>query len=212
MVTSTTKWSNVKFDKGWDRFMDILHPEKFRKRLNNNVGRAVRLNAKAAEAAMRKTLTNGMLPGQSGLQAYIKGSTKPGVDHADLFSAITSNKQKQIMTYFVGVLRTNENFNVAKIVHNGETINVTPKMRGMFFALWSVDKGYLSASKLTGRAAELYERRKGEWFPLKESTTEIIIPERPFVTITFQNQKLKSLILRNFTRASQLALSGKTKK
>lgn len=203
--------TTFKLNAGFDKLRDILNPGKFRKRLNLNIGKAVQLNAKLVEKAIRNELKTGMSPRQSALSAYIKGSSKPGIDNADLFKAVTSTKMK-LMTYFVGVLRTNGAFNIAELVHFGATIEVTPAMRGMFFMMWLVDKGRMPESSLSGRAAELYRRRKGGWKPLKRSTTRIVIPERRFVTRAMANATLKKKIARNFARAAQLALGGARKK
>lgn len=202
--------SKFTFDTGFDRLKSILSPGKFRKRLNLNIGKAIQLNAKLVEKAMRGEIQNGLPPKQSALQAWIKGSSKPGVDNADLFKAITSTKVRP-MVYFVGVLRTEGSYNVAEIVHHGATIEVTPAMRGMFFMMWLVDTGRMEESKLTGRAAELYRRRKGEWLPLRESTTRIVIPARRFVTRTMADPALKRKITHNFKRAAEMALGGSKK-
>lgn len=200
--------TSFKFDAGMKRLESILNPSKYRKRLNLNIGKAIQLNAKLVEKAMRNTIKKGVAPKQSALQSWIKGSSTPGIDNADLWKAITSTKVKP-MVFFVGVLRTNESYNIAEIVHHGATIEVTDAMRGMFFMMWLVDQGRMSPSRLTGRAAELYEQRKGEWKPLKKSTTRITIPARRFVTLTMANPTLKAKIKKNFAKAAQLTLGGK---
>jgi hypothetical protein len=200
--------STFKFDTGMDKIMSILKPAEFRKRLNLNIGKAIQLNAKLLEKAIRQQFQQGLAPKQSALQAWIKGSTKPGVDHGDLFKSVTSTKIKP-MVWFVGVLKTSEDYNIAEIVHHGATIEVTPAMRGMFFMLWLADTGRMSPDKLTGRAAELYQRRKGEWKPLRQGTTRIVIPGRPYVTRALNNPALKKKIAHNFARAAQMTLGGK---
>jgi hypothetical protein len=200
--------STFKFDTGMDKLLSILRPAEFRKKLNLNIGKALQLNAKLVEKAIRRQLQQGIPPKQSALQAWIKGSSKPGVDNADLFKAITSTKVRP-MVWFVGVAKTSASYNVAEIVHHGATIEVTPAMRGMFFMMWLADTGRMSPDTLTGRAAELYNRRKGEWKPLKRSTTRIVIPARRFVTLAMNDPGLKKKIAHNFAKAAQLALGGK---
>lgn len=196
--------TSLTFDSGLRKLKMALNYKQVRA----NVSKALALNAKLIEKRMRSELTRGVPPRQSALQAFIKGSSKPGVDHADLFKAITSSQVKPDY-YFIGVLRTNDSYNVAEIVHNGAIIKVTPAMRGMFFMMWLVDSGRMSPDKLTGRAAVLYERRKGEWKPLKKGTQRISIPARRFVARTMNDAKLKARIQKNFAEAISAALSGK---
>lgn len=196
--------ASFKFDTGWQKLQKALHYRQIRE----NVSRALALNAKLVEKRMRSELTRGVPPRQSALQKYIKGSSKPGIDHADMWKAITSQQVKPDY-YFIGVLRTSDSYNVAEIVHNGAVMTVTPAMRGLFFMLWLVDSGRMDPAKLNGRAAELYERRKGEWKPLRPGTSRISIPARRFVARTMADQKLKQKIKDNFTQAIAAALSGK---
>jgi hypothetical protein len=203
--------TSFKFDAGLEKLKTALNPARYRQRLNENVGRAVQLNAKIVEKKMRGVITAGLQPGQSELQEWLKGSSKPGVDHQDLFKAITSRKIK-MMTYFVGVMRTAKKFNVAEIIHFGSEIKVTKKMRGLFHTLWLVDQGRLSASKLTGRAKELYSRRKGKWKPLSPGTSKIVIPGRPFVTLAMADTAMKAKIAKNFAKAAQFSFTGGKKR
>ena len=110
---------------------------------------------------------------------------------------------------FAGVLRTAREFNVAAIVHEGGQARVTPKMRAMFLALWQASKGELDASKLTGRAAQLWDRMPGGWKPLSEVTTVIVIPERPWVRLTMADPSIRRLAIENWERGVQAAMLEK---
>lgn len=202
--------TSFKLSPGFKKLEDLIKPSRTQAALNRNVGRALQLNGKIVERAMRRVIQGGMNPPNANLTIHIKGSTKPLVDHADLMNSIRSVRQDEL-TVFIGILRTSKEYDIATVVHNGAHIPVTPKMRGMFFALWLASNGDLDPGKLTGRAAELWQRRQGGWFPLKDSTTHIVIPPRKFVEQTFRDKAMKRKLIKNFKKAAALAFTGKAK-
>lgn len=182
----------------------------FEAALRRRIREATALNAKLAEKAQRKVLQSGkaldpnapltnMIKGGSGKGRFTKGS-KPGVDGGDLFAGITSRVVDDF-TAFVGVLRTSKEYNVAITVHEGDSIAVTGRMRGMFFYLWKASAGELDPSTLTGRAADLWKRRPGGWKPLAESTSAIVIPGRPWPKFAFEDEGFKATVQRNWQLA-----------
>lgn len=201
---------------GFDRFAAILRPELMDKLMKRHVGKATGQNGAYLAKMMRMTIRNKGagsgtvnlgLPGIGAtliadnrlLTINIKGSTKPLVDSGDLFQAITSVKI-DIYTAFAGVLRTSGLFNIAQIVHEGVKLPVTSQMRGMFILLSRASAGKFNPAKLTGRAADLWKRSE-MWWPLKPSTTSIVVVGRPFVTITFNDPKVKAKIRDNWEYA-----------
>jgi hypothetical protein len=193
-------------DRGWDRFRGAIEPRRFEAVVKRNMERATELNAHLAQAAVRRAIRNGTYAPNASLTIAIKGSSKPLVDHGSgLFQAVTTQKV-DATSIFVGVLRSDEQYNIALAIHDGATIGVTPAMRGLFFVLWQASEGAIAPSELSGRAAELWERMPGDWRPLKPSTSAIIIPARPFLVEAFADGNLRRQAQRNWERALQRAM------
>lgn len=195
VVTGLAEWQNV------------TDANAFSRRLQKNIRRATGLNALAAAKKMRQVIQAGGLKANAPLTVALKGSSKPLVEGGDLFQSITVQQINED-EMFVGVLRTEGDFNLVEILHEGATIPVTPAMRWMFLMLAKVSDGLMDPSKLEGRAAELYSKFQG-WKPLAASTTAIVIPERPFVRITFEAPDLIALCKANWSAACQAALNPK---
>lgn len=191
--------------KGLDRMMAAMaDPQRFYAYLGVNMRKASELNGKVAERYMRKVLQAGKyVAPNADLTIILKGSSKPLVDKGTLFQGITS-KIIDDYTVFVGVVREDENnFNIAKIVHEGAIIPVTPAMRGMFMALYKVSMGDMDPDKLEGRARELYSKMTFGWMPLRPETTTIVIPPRPWATFVFAIPEFKQKITNNWRAALQ---------
>lgn len=188
--------------KGFRRFAKIMRPGLYSTLQRQHVGRATQQNAAYVAAAMRKTIQRGEnLDSNAALTEAIKGTNKPLVGlTSTLFQAIT-HKRVSDFEAFAGLLRTDDNFNVGVIVHDGTAIPVTDKMRGMFFYLWLASEGQIDSESLTGRAAELFEKKQTGWAPLADDTEAIIIPERPFVDITLRDGALTKRARDNWERA-----------
>ncbi len=186
------------------QWKNITSYQAFQKRLNRNLERATKLNALAAVKTMRQVITLGGFAPNAPLTVALKGSSKPIVAGGDLFQSITS--QEVPGGYFVGVLRTDDGYDVVRIVHNGISIAVTPAMRWMFLLLSKASSGEMDPGKLEGRASELYSKFQS-WKPLSESTSAIVIPARPFVTVTFERPDLIALCKKNWAEAVRLALN-----
>lgn len=200
--------STVKFkkNKNWKKYERAIRPSRIKKLVDQNMRLATMLNGKILEQRIRESITKGQYKKNAPLTIAIKGENKPlvGVEPgAQLFQAITSIEVKNDLV-FVGVLRTDDVYNIAKTVHEGTKIKVTDKMRGMFAALARASKDKKFASKLFGRAKELYRYMKTGWKPLKKNTTAIIIPSRPFITRTMDKTPRK-MLQRNWEKALQKA-------
>jgi hypothetical protein len=197
VVTGLVEWRNA------------TDANAFSRRLQRNIRRATGLNALAAAKKMRQVIQSGNFKSNAPLTVALKGSSKPLVAGGDLFQSITVqqiNEDEQ----FVGVLRTEGDFNLVAVLHEGATIPVTPAMRWMFLLLSKASNGTMDPSKLEGRASELFSQFQG-WKPLAASTTSIVIPERPFVRITFESADLIATCKANWAAACQAALDPKKK-
>jgi hypothetical protein len=195
----------LKMDKGWERMAKALDPKLFEAALRRHIPKATKLNGLLAVARMRQELRNGEFAKNAPLTVFIKGSDKPLVDGGDLFQGITM-EQINDFTVFVGVRRTDRRYDIAKAIHEGATIRVTPAMRGMFFMLWRASEGQIEPSALEGRAAELWSRHPGGWKPLKATTTVIVIPGRPWTEHAFDDGVLKRQAQKNWEEAIAAAL------
>lgn len=194
-----------KMDDGWKRMARALDPDRFNAALQKHVGQATLRNAQLLQRRVRKRIQTSVFKRNAALTKMIKRDDKPMVGKGDLFQAVT-HVQESWNRAFVGVLRTSGDFNVARIVHEGATINVTDKMRAMFMLLWLVSEGRESSAVLTGRARDLWEQAPGGWFPLKESTRKIVIPSRPFLDSTFRLKSVRDATKGNWERAVQRAI------
>ena len=187
--------------RGIKRLAATFRPQLYQQLLRRHVSRATQQNAAFLAGAMRKTIQRGNFDQNAPLTISIKGEgKKPLIDSPNgLFQAITHTKVGPFEA-FAGVLRTQDEFNVSVIVHEGKVIEVTPKLRGMFFILWKASQGEIDPSRLTGRAKELFEMNQ-EWFPLRSDTKAIKIPGRPFVDDTMSNPILARRMRTNWERA-----------
>lgn len=198
--------------KGIKRWLKALDPAAFTQNMRTNVRKATVLNGKIGEAYLRKAIqsSRGRLKPNAPLTKLIKGSAKPLVDQGLLFQAITS-RVKDDFTVFIGVLRTSESYDLITTLHEGKEIKVTPAMRGMFFMLWRASIGEIDSSSLTGRAAELWKRKQGGWFPLRDDTVAVIIPARRFMRLVFEDPQFKKLVKDNWTKALAASFKDQSK-
>jgi hypothetical protein len=199
-----------KKDKNWKKFEKMLQPEQM-KNIDEHLRRANRLSGKVIEAKIRDKIKEGKFEANKPLTVFIKGDNKPlvGVETgAHLFGSITS-KEIDPKTVFIGVLRTNNFYNIALKLHEGVEIKVTDKMRGLFFVLWKASEGELDRSQLSQRAQDLFDYTKGRkgWKPLKPGTTKIIIPPRPFIDVTIEDDEVREIVRRNWVTALRIGFA-----
>ena len=204
MARSSLVYKPVK--KDWARFGKALDSARFRRIARKHLRTATERNGLEAQAAIRRLIRSGNFASNAVLTKQIKGSGKPLVDNAtSLFQAITS-KVETDTSVFVGVLQTDDFYNIALALHNGTAIQVTPKMRLMFRVLHWVSIGNMDPSELDGRAAELWKAKPGGWFPLKDTTIAIILRPRFFILRAFDDPKLKKTVRINWNRALSIAM------
>jgi hypothetical protein len=175
---------------GFKELAAAMDPAAFEAAIKPHIGRATALNAKVAEAKVRQVIRSNVSPRNAALTQAVKSASKSLIDSSALFASVTS-KQTNEYNAFVGTLRTDKAFKVAKMVHDGATVDVTPKMRGLFFRLWRASNDAKAADSLRGRAAALFERYQG-WLPLAPTTTQIQIPARPYIELAFDADLVKT--------------------
>lgn len=188
----------------WKELRKILSPPRMTKVLRENVQKATGQNALYVQGEIQKNIAAGVSPANAALTMHIKGakSTRSLVDTSALFNAITFRLIKD--GAFVGVLRTNENYNVADIVHEGRVLSVTAPMRALFRWLFWASIGKVEPGDLTGRAAELWQRAPGGWRPIRKD--EIRIPSRPFIQEIFERASTAIFVERTWRAAVAAAL------
>ena len=199
--------------KGLKQWRIALDARGFDAAARKNLRIATALNGKLAEALVRKTIQgggSGEYPRNAQLTKQIKKSNKPLVDSGQFFQSVTSQVVDDY-TVFVGVLRSSGKYNIAVVLHEGVTEKVTPAMRGMFFMLWRASEGMIDASKLTGRAAALFERKQKGWYPLASSTEAIVIPGRPFFKVAFKNTQMIKRSRDNWKKALEASFAERAK-
>lgn len=208
--------ASLKLDTGWARLASALSP-RARKEVAKACDIAVERAALVAVKLLRAEIQQGTYEKNADLTITIKGSTKPLVDKGRLFQSIGHQRIKRA-TYFVGVLKSRavrmrgveggvDYLNVARIIHDGATIPVTPKMRSMFKALWLATRDKKSRgagetwkrmpmtklrSKRAKYLAQRARRRGATIFPLSPSTSAIRIPSRPFIRNVFERSSTRA--------------------
>lgn len=199
--------TRIKFDKrGWVKLEAALDPAKMDATMKRHLRRASGLNGKLVQAAVRSEISGGKFAPNRPLTVALKGGrNEPLIGNSDLFNAITSKVIGDTQV-FVGVLRTDDVYNIAVAIHDGREIGVTSAMRGLFFVLWQASVDPAQVAKLKGRAKDLWETMPGGWKPLKPSTRAIIIPSRPFIKQAFKAVGLKKKVQDNWRMALQAAV------
>jgi hypothetical protein len=203
-------WS-FKKDKNWKKFEKMLG-KKSEAIIKKHIKRATLFNGKIVEKHIRETIKDNKFAPNAALTEAIKKDNKPlvGVETgAQLFKAITSQALTVDSAFkgivFIGVLRTNNFYNVAKTIHNGKTIPVTEKMRGLFLALSLASQGKIDRSQLSERGQDLFDYMQQGWKPLKRNTTRIVIPPREFVDNAFRDKSIYKVAKKNWKQALQEA-------
>lgn len=192
---------------GFKEYSMALDPKRFNAMVRKHVRQANMRIGAMGQKIIRGVIKDGTeLEPNRPLTVAIKRSKKPLVDRGDLWQSITF-KILDDLTVFVGILQESEDYNIAKILHDGIAIPVTPDMRGLFYSLWQASEGKLPPSKLSERGQQLYERMPRGWKPLKETTTAIIIPARPFIQIAFSKPDLEQYADKAWRAAINAALA-----
>lgn len=155
---------------------------------------------RVARLIVREAIAAGGFEKNADLTTAIKNGSRPLRDTGkNLNRAISARRDGDRV--FVGVPYNHTFYQKARAIHDGATLKVTPKMREMFILLWLASNGEISEDQLSGRAAELYQRKSTGWLPLKSSTRIIKIPARPFMDKAFGADSAKVEMRESFTRA-----------
>lgn len=199
---------SFQMDKGWKRMARAVDSKRFSAQVRKHVALETRRNAQRAVKAIRKNIKSGDFEKNAPLTIHIKGSSKPLIDNGDLWKALAIDVSAWNQA-FVGILKSDRMYDIAAFLHEGGTVRVTDRMRAMFRMLWFVSQGG-DPGILTGRARELWERQPGGWYPLKESTTAIRVPGRPFITKVFSDAAFKNEMEAAWERAIERAFKAVT--
>jgi len=201
----------IKLDKNWKRFERMIDPRKFDARARTQMRRATGVVALHVQKEIREEIRGGRYKANADLTLTLKAPQTRPLAHTGrlLFPAVT-HKVIDPFTAWAGIKATNKGYNVARAVHDGKRIPVSRKMRGMFALLAQVSMGRRKVGDLKGRARALWRMNKSKkWYPLKASTTEIVIPPRPFMQRAFASKPLHRRVNRIWTQAMQAALVGR---
>jgi len=199
--------SGIKLTSGWKKLTKAIDPTAFTARGRVALRKGNGIAGLFAVRAIRKEIRSGAFPGNAPLTVSLKGSSKPLVDTGNLFKAVT-HQMIDDYTVWVGVLFTSGSYNLALTLHEGITIKVTERMRHLFELLFRASQGKMNPGSLTGRAAELWARSKRkEFFPLKPSTSQIVIPSRPFIKRAIESEELHRQV-QNVWQAAIAAAMG----
>ena len=204
--------------KGWRVFAKAINPKLNQAMLEKHVGRATKANGALVRRRVRSNIRAGVGLGQNAeLTALIKGGNRPivGTPGLDLFNAITYEVQDWRVV-MIGVKRMGgAGFasNIALIVHDGMSIPVTKRMRGLFWVLWLASKGRIEYSDLKGRAKEIYDLTGGAKGikPIGENKRAIVIPSRPFLKITIEEDETQKAVRTNWHNAVKATIAEMTK-
>lgn len=171
----------------WPTVRQLFNARGFQRRYKLNLQKFLKTTGIAVVGLMTKVvLRESPFAGNAALTVAMKGSDVPLVDNNDMVQSFAWEIKGDEV--FSGVKRGAANFNVAAIVHEGATINVTKKMRGFFLFLHS---------------------QNSEILPLSPKTRRIIIPGRPFAQATHDDSRLRPFVDRQGKTLIMNALNPK---
>jgi hypothetical protein len=202
--------SGFKKSKEWVLFRKRIDPSLLLKKRGLNIIDAAMIRAcQLIILSVKKNIRKGGFTKNAALTLALKTPQKrplAGISEGGfLLPSITYEKVGEGQ-YFVGIKMTDKNFNIAAAIHEGANIKVTDKMRNMFTMLFWASNSPTWASKLTGRAEELFELKPGGWKRLKRSTKFIRIPARPFMLQVFLDAGLRSQVENLWSQAITKAM------
>lgn len=206
--------TKMKFTGNWEQFSKITSPRRFSSTLKDTVGKATKANAELVAEEAQKNIKSRKYSANAGLTILLKGGKQPLVESGALHEALgsISLRLNSWKTAYIGIKRKGDDkVDVASVVHNGAIIKVTDKMRDMFALLYRVGRGQEDRNKLKGRAAEIAKKlgsRLKELRPIKNSTTSIVIPSRPFLSDVFKNKTVMAKIRNNWASAVETSIKA----
>jgi hypothetical protein len=189
----------LEMGKEWEEFERQIKPALFKQRLEREARRATTWNLVHAKDEIRRRIKAGRYEPNSERTAHIKGSTTPLIDMGTFWRNIT----EQRITAFEGIVgvirsrpivkrqkegrRVSSLFSVAAALHDGTVIRVTPKMRRYF--------------------AYMARKHPGKWWPIKPSTTIMVIKPRPFIDEPMNDPMLKTIVVGKWVNAVERAFA-----
>jgi len=180
----------------WDAYMLTLDPAKAARRIESEIRKATINNCVYVLGLIRKEIRGRKYAPNSPLTKILKGSGMPLIDHADLVKYLAYDLETSFSAY-VGAKKSDGTYNIAKIVHDGATIRVTPKMRK-----WIA----ISMAKAKGRGRKVPKSREftggGKDF--------FVIPARPFLTRIMQRKMVQNRIRKRWAYAFEVAMTPTT--
>jgi hypothetical protein len=165
-------------------------------RLLKEMEKATKVNAMLVVKEIKRRIRAKEYAPNSALTVALKGSSTPLVDNADLFRSIEAHTIDSLRQ-FAGVLRGTRSkdgedlVNIAKILHDGIMIKMTPAMRRWIFAQLR-DAG-VEDDKSAGK------NKKPGW---------VVIPGRPFIKAVFDDPKVKAMVKANWEQAVKRVLEA----
>jgi hypothetical protein len=207
----------------WNRVDAMLDPAKWQRVIRQEMDRSTRVNAQYLRREFRMRIKRRKYKPNAELTNILKNSVRstPLVDHGDLWASITYKKLTKT-AYMAGILRgrsivragkggsATDIVNLALILHEGQSIKVTRKMRMLFRSLHAYSTGtvdQLHYGQLTGRAIELSSRMRSPGVkPLKATTKYIHIPPRRFLRDPFMDPQVRRNLMLNWRNGMERAL------
>jgi predicted NUDIX family NTP pyrophosphohydrolase len=200
-----------KKNKGWKKYEKAVNSRNFNRLFKKNMRKATQLNSLAAKRSISHTIKRGNFVANAPLTLALKQGNTPLVDTGRKIFKSVKHKILNDTTAWIGVLKTDPEFKIIRMLNAGGAIPVTQKMRNLFDLLWKAKLGRINPSKLKGRAKELWDITHAGWMPLSKKTKAIIIPARPFLDRAFKDKVFKHLVKKNWTEAVKATLHWMTK-
>ena len=201
----------------WNRMRFLVDPKRFDGDVRREMRKATRANAMIVAREMRSRITDRRYAANAELTVSLKNSDLPLADHGTgSFQAITATMLTPDIG-LAGVLRTAPAatpdalppYNVGAILHEGAVIDVTPRMRMLFQVLSDASRGVIGLESLSERAAYLAERIRRPIAPLAWSTTQLVIPPRPWIREVIEDSAVREGCRRRWEAAYDAALRAK---
>lgn len=210
-MASFEKDPGIRLTGPWARLAGLLSDSRFGPAVRGNIRKATVANAHLVKMEVRENIrrgvhANGRVP-NAPLTIAIKGFNKPTYDSGGMARSVRSKVVSDTRAE-IGFTKSDGYGEIAKIVHDGAVVPVTPAMRGMFAILHAVSIGEKDPSELYGRAAELWERMPGRWLPISAGTSEIVIQPRRFVLEVIEADAVRKAVAKNWTEAVAYAIAG----
>jgi hypothetical protein len=201
----------------WQQLLKALDPRRFEQALRLEIRRATQKNALIVQREIRKRIQEGQYAANSPLTLAIKApKSKPLVVTGGLFGAIAQELASDYVA-FVGLkfgAKSKDGadlVNVGLALHEGFTLDVTPKMRAAVFARLTKSK---SRKAREAREAQL-ARIPGSRIPggtvqgprlETAARSKWVIPSRPFVRQVIEDEAVQRLIRHSWEQAVATAL------